>query len=291
LDGVQLAPDAQVSHEPLLQTWLGPHPVPLGTGVPVSSHKGMPLVQLSVPVSHTLVGVHAAPAAQAVQVPVSHTMLVPQEVPLTTSPMATQTAAPVEQSVIPSWQRLVGVQAAPDAQATQAPLSQTSPDPHDVPLATGLPVSAHSGLPDTHDTSPVSQALVGVQLPPDTQVEESPASPPPESAASAPESEPGIASTDASFVVMTSPCASIEEASTLLSPGTLTTSAPASVAASSGGPSPDCGSPQPPAASTTMRAETPAHTPRRTSRQTMSPNYPGSCRASQATPVYRAKAR
>jgi hypothetical protein len=142
-DGVQVAPDAHALQDPSSQTRPAPHPVPLGPGVPVSSHTGVPLEQLRAPLSHTLVGVHALPDAQAVHAPFSQTMLVPHEVPLAASPMSTQTTTPVEQSVVPMWHGLVGVQAVPAVHATQEPSSHTSFVPQAVPLAAKVPVSAH----------------------------------------------------------------------------------------------------------------------------------------------------
>ena len=71
----------------------------------------------------------------------------------------------------------VGRRAAPPAlHAVHAPLSQTSPVPHVVPLATGVPVSLQMATPVVHTMLPVSHAFVGVQLAPDEQAVHDPLS-------------------------------------------------------------------------------------------------------------------
>jgi hypothetical protein len=76
--------------------------VPLETDIPVSVQTGRPVEQLTVPVWHALVGVHAAPAEHAEHVPLSQTRLVPQAVPLDTDvPVSVQTATPVVHTTLP----------------------------------------------------------------------------------------------------------------------------------------------------------------------------------------------
>ncbi len=69
------------------------------------------------------VTLHAAPTVQSVHVPALHTRSWPQVVPAGTLVLVSMHvgAAPVHTSV-PVWQRLVGSHAAPDAQATHAPV-------------------------------------------------------------------------------------------------------------------------------------------------------------------------
>ena len=165
--GVQLVPDEHVVHDPLSQTSPVPHDVPLLTGVPVSVHTATPVEQSVVPVSHGLAGVHAAFWVQAAHVPLSHTSLVPQVVPLAALvPVSVHTAVPVEQSVVPAWHGLAGVQVAPCVHALHAPLLHTSLVPHDVPLAALVPVSVHTGTPVVHEVNPTWHGLVGVQVDP-----------------------------------------------------------------------------------------------------------------------------
>ena len=102
LVGVHEAPAVHAVHVPLLHTWLVPQVVPLATDVPVSVQTGKPVAQLTVPVWHTLVGVHAAPAEHAEHVPLSQTRLVPQAVPLDTDvPVSVHTATPVVHTTLP----------------------------------------------------------------------------------------------------------------------------------------------------------------------------------------------
>ena len=83
---------------------------------------GVPVEQLSVPVWHGFVGVHASPAVHPMQVPVWHTMFVPHVVPLATFPDAVQTGAPVEQAVAPVLHGMpLTAQLAPTVQAPHVP--------------------------------------------------------------------------------------------------------------------------------------------------------------------------
>src|SRR5581483_8865419 len=79
--GVQLAPAAHATHAiDALQTIPVPHDAPTERAVPVSLHTGAPVEQTVVPAWHGLVGVHGAPAMQAVQVAVAlHTIPEPHD--------------------------------------------------------------------------------------------------------------------------------------------------------------------------------------------------------------------
>lgn len=260
LEGAQATPDAHVLQEPLSQTWSVPHGVPLATGVPVSLHMGEPVEQSSAPVSHVLVGVHAAPGVHVVQAPLSQTWVPPQAVPSGTFPVSLQMEAPVEQSVAPVWQGLVGLQAVPAVHATQAPARQTSLAPHDVPSGALVPRSVQTGEPVVQSMTPLWQTSVGVQLEPAGHASAGASGGPESKAESVPELESAGASREESR------CAS-DGPSPPPSPIPIDTSvAGASADASSGGPSPLTGSPHPasaPATTAATRAETPARSARR----------------------------
>jgi hypothetical protein len=86
-----------------------------------------------------------------------------------------QVGVPVEHDVAPTWHALAGVQAAPEVQAMQAPLElHTMLVPHMEPAVIGVPVSAHTGEPVTHETKPTWHALDGVQAAPALQVTQLP---------------------------------------------------------------------------------------------------------------------
>lgn len=107
---------------PLRHTALVPHEVPLPTGSPVSVHVGVPPLHDSVPVSHTFAGVQDPPLAHMMQLPLSQTSFVPHEVPFRTSlPVSWHTGWPVEQSIEPTWQVLVGEHEAPSVHAPHVP--------------------------------------------------------------------------------------------------------------------------------------------------------------------------
>ena len=74
----------------------------------------------------------------AVHVPFSQYSLVPHEVPFGALPVSLHAGTPLEQLMIPAWQIVVGVHDAPAVQALHDPLSQTSFEPHVVPLAPAL---------------------------------------------------------------------------------------------------------------------------------------------------------
>jgi hypothetical protein len=154
-------------HEPLSQTSLVPHEVPLATLLPVSVHVDTPVEHDVVPVWHTFAGVHATPAVHELHVPLSHTSLVPHEVPLAASlPVSVHVDTPVEHDVVPVWQTFAGVHATPAVHEPQVPLSHTSLLPHEVPLATSFPVSVHVDTPVEHEVVPVWQTLAGVHVRP-----------------------------------------------------------------------------------------------------------------------------
>jgi hypothetical protein len=162
-EGVQAAFAVQEVHVPLLQTSFVPQVVPLAAFVPVSVHTAVPVEQSVVPAWHGLAGAQVAPCVHALHAPLLHTSLVPHDVPLTVLvPVSVHTGTPVVHEVDPTWHGLVGVQAAPPAQALHVPLSQTSLVPHTVPLGAWDPVSVHVGALPEQSRVPVSHALAGV---------------------------------------------------------------------------------------------------------------------------------
>lgn len=113
----------QVTQLPALQTWLVPHTEPLGASVD-SMQTGVPVLQAMVPRRHGLPAtVQTAPAWHAAHDPFApQTMSVPHEVPAVTFvPVSLHVGDAPEQVSIPVWHWLVGVQAAPAWQVTQAP--------------------------------------------------------------------------------------------------------------------------------------------------------------------------
>ena len=170
-DGVHPAPAVHALHAPAWQTMLVPHPAPFAAFVPVSPQVGGLVEQLSVPVWQGLAaGVHAPPVVHALHTPVSHTMPVPHVLPLDRlTPVSVHSGTPVEQSVAPAWQTFVGVQAAPVAHATHAPLRQTSFVPHDVPFVALWPVSLHDGAVPEQSMVPVWHRSVGMHAAPASQ--------------------------------------------------------------------------------------------------------------------------
>lgn len=137
-------PAVQATHVPLpSQTMPAPHDAP-AVRLLKSSHTGVPVVQLVIPVLHGFgLVVQFVFAAQATHVPVAlHTMLVPQ---LDPGPLllfvSAQVGAPVVHDVVPALQGL-GLVAHdwPAAQATHAPPpSQTWPTPQFVPALRFVP--------------------------------------------------------------------------------------------------------------------------------------------------------
>jgi hypothetical protein len=124
LTGVHGAFAVHAPHVPSSQTMLAPHDVPFGPGRLLSVQMAIPVEHETVPVSQALVGLHVEPAAHAVHAPALQTMLVPHTVPLTAcAPVSAH--APVLHVRLPVSHGLAGTHAAPSAQATHAPLSQT----------------------------------------------------------------------------------------------------------------------------------------------------------------------
>jgi hypothetical protein len=139
--GVHAVPAVHAPHAPSSHTSFVPHDVPFATVVPVSLQTGEPVVHDVVPVWHAFDGVHGAPVEHVMQVPLLQTSGVPASlgphvVPFSTfAPVSLQTGTPDEQTTVPTWHAFDdGVHAAPAVQVPHAPLSQTSPAPHDVPL-------------------------------------------------------------------------------------------------------------------------------------------------------------
>jgi len=123
LAGTQAVPAVQFVQLPALQTWLVPQTVPFGASVD-SMQIGVPVLHAMVPRRQGLPAtVQTAPAWQAAHDPVEpHTMSVPHEVPAVTFvPVSLHVGDAPEQTSVPVWHWLVGVQAAPAWQVTQAP--------------------------------------------------------------------------------------------------------------------------------------------------------------------------
>jgi hypothetical protein len=162
LVGTHDPPAAQATQPPLLQTMFGPQLVPFGR-FPVSAQTDAPVTHEVAPVRQRLVGWQLAAEVQVLQLPLLQTLLVPHTVPLTSMlPLSAQDIG--EQAVNPAWQGLVGMQARPAVQATQAPPLQTMFVPQLVPSAT-LPDSTQLGVPVLQVVMPVRQGLADtVQL-------------------------------------------------------------------------------------------------------------------------------
>jgi hypothetical protein len=103
LAGVQVAPEVQEAHAPLLHTMFIPQEVPLAT-FPDSAQTGAPVSQAVAPVRHGLpLTLQLAPTVQLTQLPVEpQTLFVPQPVPAVRSvPLSSQTGVPVVQASAP----------------------------------------------------------------------------------------------------------------------------------------------------------------------------------------------
>lgn len=74
--------------------------------------------------------------------------------------MSSHFAVPDVHDSVPVWHWLVGAQAMPSLQLTQAPSLQTFPEPQLVPLAT-LPASMHAGVPVVQSVFPAWQGFAG----------------------------------------------------------------------------------------------------------------------------------
>jgi hypothetical protein len=175
-DGVHTVPWVH-EHVPLAHPRFVPQLVPLVALLPVSVHTGTPVAQDWVPLWQiAVVGVHDVPSVQATHAPPRHTWPVPQlAVPSFTLPAGVHTDVPVEQSVVPVWQGLLGVQTSPVLQATQLPPLQTKSVPQDVPLPRFTPRSVHTGVPAEQSRLPVWQgAVVGAHGDPPAQLTQAP---------------------------------------------------------------------------------------------------------------------
>jgi hypothetical protein len=126
LTGVHAAFAVHALQEPLSQTALVPHVVPLARLVPVSLQTETPVEHDVVPVWQALAGVHETPAVHGAQEPLSQTALAPHTVPLVALvPVSVQTGEPPVQTIVPVWQEFVGVHAAPVVHVVQLPFWQT----------------------------------------------------------------------------------------------------------------------------------------------------------------------
>jgi hypothetical protein len=157
--GLQEDPDVQATHDPLLQTMLVPHAVPLATFTG-SAHVDEPDEQDVIPLWHGLPpGLHATPAVHATHVPPLQTMFAPHAAPFGAFATPAHTDVPVAHEVVPVWQGFdPGLHGTPAVHATQPPLSQTSLVPHDVPLATFV-APVHVVVPVAHDVVALWQTL------------------------------------------------------------------------------------------------------------------------------------
>jgi len=175
LVGVQAEPATHGMQVPSMHTLPVPQDVPLGlfpetrqVETPVE-HEVVPTLQRSV--------TWQALTAQATQTPALQTLSVPQEDPFArSSPLSEQLMAG-EQTALPLWHGLAGVQESPTAQATHAPPLQTLPKPHIVPSG-AFPDSKHTGAPVLQTVEPTRQGAPGMaQTDPATHATHEPAAP------------------------------------------------------------------------------------------------------------------
>jgi hypothetical protein len=162
---------------PLLQYWLLPHMVPLRAFMPVSMQTGVPVVQLSLPTWHVLVGVQSAPSLQVTQLPWLHTWFMPQALPASASPAMAHTGAPVVHSILPSLQGWPATSQGMSAwQATHSPVAlQTLSAPQPVPAGRFFMASVQVTLPPAQLSVPSWQGLaIGTQASPSAQVPHAP---------------------------------------------------------------------------------------------------------------------
>src|SRR6185369_10410717 len=138
-----------------------PQLVPGALAAP-STHACAPLVHDVIPAAHTLgFPVQDCPAVQGTQPPLPlQTRLAPQLVPAARLPKSSQTAAPLEQFVMPVLHGVgLPVQLPLAAHVAQMPAPlQTMPAPQLDPAAL-LPASAQVCAPVRHDVVPVLQGL------------------------------------------------------------------------------------------------------------------------------------
>jgi len=172
--GVHPMPVEHVLQAPLSQTLPVAHVTPFcaGLAVFVSVHTAAPLVHTVVPLSQTFAGetsAHDVPAAHVLHAPLSQTLPDAQVVPFAAALavfVSVHTGTPVPHVVVPRSHTFAGAASVHDDPATHdrhAPLSQTWPTPHVVPLAEafGWPVSLHTDVPVAHDVTPTSHGLPG----------------------------------------------------------------------------------------------------------------------------------
>jgi hypothetical protein len=135
----------------------------------VSVQAGTPVAQETTPFLHGLDGWQLAFGVQAPQVPplqnIVEPVAGPQLVPSATLvPRSVHTGAPLEQTIAPLWQALLGLQAVPAVHAAQAALLlQTIPVPHMLPTGLLVVLSTHTDVPVAHEVTPTLQ---GLGLPP-----------------------------------------------------------------------------------------------------------------------------
>jgi hypothetical protein len=159
--GVQLEPALHMPHMPLEHTWLGPHIAP-SLWSPLSAHTETPVEHDVVPSLQGFIVVQALPAAHDTHDPALQTLSVSHAVPLATIPPRSTHSTAGEQVVVPVWQGLAGTHASPSVQAMQAPLLQTLPVPHAVPLG-ALADSMQTGAPVLHAVMPTRHGLAAME--------------------------------------------------------------------------------------------------------------------------------
>jgi len=145
---------------PSMHTLLAPQDVPFGL-LPDAVHVDTPVEQVVVPTLQGSAREHGLPCVHAAHAPALQTFPVPQDVPVGTRPRVSEQLIVGEQTDVPTWQGLAGVQASPPEQATQAPPLQTVPAPHDVPSG-AFPDSKHTGTPVLQTVMPVRQGFPGM---------------------------------------------------------------------------------------------------------------------------------
>jgi hypothetical protein len=167
---VQALPALQLTQLPAEQTMFEPQLVPLAW-LPDSTQRAEPVAHEVVPVRHGVVGVQAEPAAHATQVPLLQTLSVPQPAPLASALPVSVQLIEGEQTVMPAWHGLAGVQAEPAAHAAQLPPLQTMLAPQTVPLGAsvdsmqmGVPV-LHAMVPRRHGFPATVQSMPATHAP------------------------------------------------------------------------------------------------------------------------------
>jgi hypothetical protein len=174
--GKQVVLGVQGAHVPAAQNMLVPQVVPSATFAPVSLQTCAPVLHELLPTWQELLGGQVRFAVQATQVCAPlHTMLVPHVPPTVTLPLATHVEAPVEQDVVPVLQEFDGGHDRPAVHAVQAPPLQTRLAPHDVPSASDVLESLHTGVPVAQLNVPVWHVLLGVHALPLLHVTQAPA--------------------------------------------------------------------------------------------------------------------